>query len=221
MPRLLIFASGSQDGGGSGFAWLAWAARAGRLRAEIVGAVSQHPDGGTRRIAAECAIPFLHFPAPWDEARYRLVVESTCAGWCALSGWTKRAVGLDPRTTFNIHPAPLPRFGGQGMYGLQTHAAVLDSYRRGEILESELCMHFVTDTFDAGPVFFRQPVEIAPGDTPESLADRVRSAEHFWQATLTDLVVNGLVRWDGRDPASLVTPDWCLPKSSSIEKTAT
>src|SRR5687767_6849599 len=103
MPKLLIFASGTEEGGGSGFRLLAEAARAGKLRAEIVGAVSQHRDGGTRRIAGSFGIPFVHFPDLWNEERYRLAVETRGAEWCALSGWTKLAAGLDPRTTFNIH----------------------------------------------------------------------------------------------------------------------
>jgi phosphoribosylglycinamide formyltransferase-1 len=209
LPRLLIFASGTAGGGGSGFRTLAEAARGGRLRAEIVGVVSQHGEGGVRRIAAEFGLPFLQFPAPWDEERYRRAVESTRAEWCALSGWMKLSVGLDPRTTFNIHPAPLPRFGGQGMYGRQTHAAVLDAYRKGEIAETEFCLHFVTPVYDAGPVFFRYPVSIAPTDTPEILGSRVQCMEHAWQPYLTDLVVTGAIRWDGADPASLVVPAWC------------
>lgn len=210
MPRLLIFASGTAEGGGSGFRCLAEAAKTERLRAEIVGVVSQHGDGGTRRIAAEFGIPFLQFPAPWDEERYRRAVESTRAEWCALSGWLKLAVGLDPRTTFNIHPAPLPRFGGKGMYGTGTHAAVLDAYRAGELAETEFCMHFVTEKYDDGPVFFRRPIRIDPHDTPELLAKRVNMMEHAWQPFVTDAVVNGEIRWDGKNPASLTAPKWCL-----------
>lgn len=209
MPRLLIFASGTADGGGSGFRTLAEAARSARLRAELVGVVSQHGEGGVRRIAREFGVPFLQFPAPWDEERYRRCVESTRAEWCALSGWTKRTLGLDPRTTFNIHPAPLPRFGGPGKYGLHTHAAVLEAWRRGEIAASEVDMHFVTPEYDAGPVFFRYPVSISERDTPETLSGRAQCMEHAWQPYLTYLVVNGAIRWDGLDPASLVVPEWC------------
>lgn len=209
MQRLLIFASGTETGGGSGFRALVDASRAGRLHAEIVGVVSQHREGGVRRIASELDVPFSYFPPRWDAHGYRWVVKHLRADWCALSGWSKLALGLDPRTTFNIHPAPLPRFGGKGMYGLQTHAAVLDAYRKGEVAETGFCMHFVTETYDAGPVFFRYPVGIVPTDTPEILGRRVQCMEHAWQPYLTDLVVTGAIRWDGKDPASLVVPEWC------------
>ena len=50
-PNLLIFASGTKDGGGSGFEALVDAQRHGLLDANILGAVTQYRFGGVRRIA--------------------------------------------------------------------------------------------------------------------------------------------------------------------------
>ena len=198
-PKLLVFASGTAEGGGSGFQKLAENARAGALRAEIVGVVSNHEYGGVRQKADALDIPFIYFPSPWTAEGYQKIVRESGAEWIALSGWIKMVAGLDPRRTFNIHPGPLPEFGGPGLYGHKVHEAVLEAYRAGKIKNSAVSMHFVTDEYDKGPVFFEYPVPIEPDDTPDTLAARVNQAEHEWQSRITDLVVNGEISWDGKD----------------------
>ena len=39
-------------------------------------------------------------------------------------------------------------------------------------------MHFVTPVVDAGPIIVQKVAEVLDGDTPESLADRIRPLEH-------------------------------------------
>jgi len=83
---------------------------------------------------------------------------------------------------------------------------VLAAYAEGGLTHSAVSMHFVTEEYDKGPVFFRYPVEILPGDTPETLGARVNRFEHQWQPAVTSLVVEGKISWDGDDPASLTVP---------------
>ena len=45
-PKLLVFASGSAEGGGSGFEKLVLASQGGPLNADIVAVVSNHENGG-------------------------------------------------------------------------------------------------------------------------------------------------------------------------------
>ena len=122
------------------------------------------------------------------------------------SGWLKPVRGLDTKTTFNIHPGPLPEFGGTGMYGHHVHAAVLEAFHRGRLTHSAVCMHFVTSRYDEGPVFFRHPVPILENDTLETLGQRVNEAEHKFQPMITDLIVRGEISWDGKNPDSLRVP---------------
>ena len=75
----------------------------------------------------------------------------------------------------NIHPALLPKFGGQGMYGERVHRAVLSA---GET-ESGCTVHIVDEGTDSGPVLLQRKVPVLPGDTPESLAKRVLIEEHI------------------------------------------
>lgn len=114
-------------------------------------------------------------------------------------------VGLDAKTTFNIHPGPLPKYGGAGMYGHHVHEAVMEAYKRGEIKCSGITMHFVTDDkqYDRGPIFFECQVPIKPLDTAETLAKRVNEAEHKWQPVITNKMVTGEISWDGINRDSL------------------
>lgn len=73
----------------------------------------------------------------------------------------------------NVHPALLPKFGGQGMYGHHVHEAVLAA---GET-ESGCTVHIADHEYDRGPVLVQKKVPVLPGDTPETLAARVFEAE--------------------------------------------
>ena len=74
----------------------------------------------------------------------------------------------------NLHPALLPKYGGQGMYGEQVHKAVLAA---GET-ESGCTVHFVDSGIDSGPIILQRKVNVLPGDTAESLAERIHKEEH-------------------------------------------
>ena len=75
----------------------------------------------------------------------------------------------------NIHPALLPKFGGQGMYGENVHRAVLEAGETG----SGCTVHLVDAGTDTGPILLQRKVPVLPGDTPESLAARVLLEEHI------------------------------------------
>ncbi|HRH24444.1 MAG TPA: formyltransferase family protein [Candidatus Paceibacterota bacterium] len=202
-PKLLVFATGTPEGGGSGFENLVNASRDGRLTAEVVGVVCNFESGGVREKADRLGIPFIYMPGPYTAEAYLKIVSDTDADFAALSGWLKLVKGLDPKTTFNIHPGPLPEFGGAGLYGHFVHEAVMKAYQEGRITHSAVSMHFVTPEFDEGPVFFSHQVEIFPDDTADTLGKRVNEAEHRYQPEITNLVLNGTISWDGKEPDTL------------------
>jgi phosphoribosylglycinamide formyltransferase-1 len=210
MSRILVFASGSRSGGGSGFQELVENSRAGVLNGEIVAVVSQYPEGGVKKRADALGIPFVHFERGGGVREYRDLVAAHNPDLVCLSGWVLRTAGLDPAMTINIHPGPLPHFGGKGMYGHRVHEAVLAAFHEGRVTSSAVTMHFVTDEYDKGPVFFKYPVLIRPDDTPETLGSRVNKIEHAWQPFVTNLVLCGAVSWNGSDPHTLTAPSLLL-----------
>jgi len=211
--RVLVFASGDDKGGGSGFQELVEFSRTNPpvLDAQIIGVISNHQHGGVRRRADALHIPFEYWPGPYDAEGYRAFVKKYQADFVMCSGWLKFVRGLDAAKTINIHPGPLPRFGGTGMYGHHVHEAVMAAYRRGEIIQSAVSMHFVDENaYDHGPIIFQMPVLIRPEDDAETLAKRVNEKERAWQSHILNLVVhrhiylkNGQVVYKGDAPKRL------------------
>lgn len=74
----------------------------------------------------------------------------------------------------NIHPSLLPAHGGPGMWGANVHQAVLDA---GDT-ESGPTVHIVTKTVDGGPILMQERVPVLPGDTADTLEQRVHEAEY-------------------------------------------
>jgi len=73
----------------------------------------------------------------------------------------------------NIHPALLPSFGGQGMWGRHVHEAVL----KAGCKISGCTVHFCTNEYDKGPIIVQRCCEVKADDTPDTLAARVFEQE--------------------------------------------
>lgn len=207
-PKLVVFASGTKDSGGSGFENLVNASREGKLDAEIVAVVSSHEHGGVRARAERLGVRFVYFPGPYEAENYQRIMRETGAQWVVLSGWLKLVKGLDPVRTVNVHPALFSqgKFHGSGMHGSKVHAAVAAAHERGEIQEIGCTIHFVTNEVDAGPVIFEHRIPIKKKMSVAEIESEVRAAERRWEPTIINMVVHGEIRWDGKDPATLVVP---------------
>ncbi|PSK97002.1 formyltetrahydrofolate-dependent phosphoribosylglycinamide formyltransferase [Murinocardiopsis flavida] len=137
-----------------------------------------------------------------DEHRPDLVVS---AGFMRILG----SAVLGRHTVVNIHPALLPAFPG-------AHA-VRDALAYG-VRVSGATAHFVDEGVDTGPVIDQVTVRVEPGDTTETLHERIKTVE---RRMLVD-VVGRLARdgWSlegrhvqlgpgapGPDPAASVTTE--------------
>ncbi|MCL2561251.1 MAG: phosphoribosylglycinamide formyltransferase [Rikenellaceae bacterium] len=74
----------------------------------------------------------------------------------------------------NVHPALLPAYGGKGMYGMHVHCAVLANKER----ESGITIHHVDEIYDNGNIIAQYRCDVAPQDTPETLAAKIHALEH-------------------------------------------
>jgi phosphoribosylglycinamide formyltransferase-1 len=195
-PSILVFASGTKTGGGSGFETMVKAARMRPpiLEARICAVITNHFEGGVWHKAKALGVQAEYWAGPYLAKGYQNFVKHFKADYVMLSGWLHLVTGLDPGRTINIHPGPLPRFGGPKLYGHHVHEAVMAAYHRGELAHSAVTMHFVDEVYDHGPIFFTLPVPIEPSDTPETLAAKVNHAEHAWQPRVLNYIVHGQVR---------------------------
>ena len=180
MPRRLAILF---SGGGSTLQNLIDATRDGRLPdCEIVGAISSRKTvQGVERCEAAgvpCRV-VSKFKTPGTSDHSRLVFDAVDAlrpDLVCLAGWMSPLVlpevYLGGRVV-NVHPSLLPKHGGRGMFGRHVHAAVLAA---GDA-ETGCTVHVVDNGIDTGPVLAQQRVPVLPGDTPETLAERVQAAE--------------------------------------------
>lgn len=87
----------------------------------------------------------------------------------------------------NIHPALLPKHGGKGMYGGKVHQAVIDEGDK----ESGITIHHVNECYDEGNIIFQVKCSVEPGDTPESVANKVHELEYkHFPAVVENLIIN-------------------------------
>jgi phosphoribosylglycinamide formyltransferase-1 len=88
----------------------------------------------------------------------------------------------------NIHPALLPKYGGNGMYGDRVHKAVLANNEK----ESGITIHYVNKYYDTGEIIFQARCDVVPEDTPETLAARVHSLEYRYYPVVIEELLSKL-----------------------------
>jgi phosphoribosylglycinamide formyltransferase-1 len=162
----------------------------------VVGVLSSRADARANRIAEEHQIP-CKVLADWSAANVRTALREfkSSISLICLAGFLKSfpiLAEFDQRV-INVHPALLPRFGGQGMYGMNVHKAVVAAGEK----QSGASVHFVHRDYDDGPIISQIRVPIAPDDDPSSLADKVFAAE----SELLPRTIEDLLSGDLPDPA--------------------
>lgn len=167
------------SGRGSNMRALVGAARAPGYPAEIAVVISSEPDAAGLAWAKEQGIPALglnhrHYESRAHfEGQLNQVLAASRVDIVALAGFmrllTPDFVGKWLNRMINIHPSLLPAFKG-----LKTHERVLDAGVR----ITGCTVHLVRPEMDEGPIIAQAAVPVADGDTPDTLAARVLSAEH-------------------------------------------
>ncbi len=93
----------------------------------------------------------------------------------------------------NIHPALIPMFCGQGMYGHRVHEAVVKSGVR----VTGCTVHFADGNYDNGPIILQRCCPVYSGDTADDVAARVFEEECWAYPTAINLIAEGRVHFDG------------------------
>ena len=172
------------SGGGSNLQSIIDRSLDGSLGAEVVVVISNNSGAGALARARTHEIPNVHISTATEGSREgedRRIADELVrrsVDLVVLAGYMKRVgpVVLDAfrGRIINIHPALLPRFGGEGMYGMRVHEAVIAAHET----ESGPTVHIVDERYDHGRILAQKKVPVLPGDTPETLQKRVLTVEH-------------------------------------------
>jgi phosphoribosylglycinamide formyltransferase-1 len=177
MRRVAFFISGT---GGNAMNLFA-ACKEGRVNALPVHAVSSSASAlGVERLrAVGMAVEVIQWGRFGSDEDYSQACFSCCEARgvdiICLCGFLKKLVVPDIwiGRILNIHPGPLPRFGGHGMFGHHVHEAVIAA----RVPVSGPTVHLVDNEYDHGEILAHQPVPVTPDDTPDSLQKRVYEVE--------------------------------------------
>lgn len=150
--------------------------------ARVSRVVASRPGIGAIARAEQAGVPWSVLPAgvnPDEMAEAMLEeLERARADLVVLAGFLKLVPEAVVRAyrgrIVNIHPALLPSFGGDGMYGKRVHEAVLRSGAR----ISGATVHIVDEEYDHGAIVAQWPVPVMETDDADSLAARILAVEH-------------------------------------------
>jgi phosphoribosylglycinamide formyltransferase-1 len=184
--------------GGTSMRAIVAAIVAGELAARARIVICNNADAPALEFARMQQIPFRHISARTAggeaaaDAAICSALNASGAEWVVMSGYLRK---LGPQTLqryrgriLNIHPALLPKFGGQGMYGRHVHEAVIAA---GEAV-SGATVHLVDEEYDHGEIIAQHTVPVLPGDSVEDLQSRITAAEpEFFVDVLKSLAGRG------------------------------
>ena len=148
---------------------LEWAENKG-LKATVLNSKS-HPD------------PELLDEAIAQKLRDNKINLVVCSGYMKLIG--SATIDAVDGKILNIHPALLPKYGGQGMYGRHVHQAVKDNRDS----ETGATIHLVNNAYDEGRVLAQKTVDVLPNDSVEDIENKVKDIEpQFYVETIKRII---------------------------------
>ena len=178
MKRIVILASGSGT--------LAQAIFDAQLEADIVAVISDQPEAAVLDRAHKARIETFTIPMLPDRTEWDRELETLIAALkpdLVVSAGFMRILSERITNKFKIinsHPALLPLYPG-------AHA-VRDALTAGAT-ETGTTIHWVDAGVDTGKVIAQERVEILPGDTEESLHERIKIVERgLIVATIAELL---------------------------------
>jgi|HigsolmetaAR203D_1030402.scaffolds.fasta_scaffold03265_2 phosphoribosylglycinamide formyltransferase-1 len=187
--------------GGSAMRAIVNAVHAGALRATVSVCISNNSSSQALAFAREQGIPAFHISSKTDpeneDPRIRDVLLAHRVDLVILSGYMKK---LGPATLevyrgriLNIHPALLPKYGGQGMYGHHVHERVLAAGEK----YTGATVHFVNEAYDEGEIIGQRTIPVHGTDTVDTLAERVKVCEGELIVDVIGKICDGSIKVGG------------------------
>ena len=191
MKKIVILISGR----GSNMQSIVAAAQDQQWPAQIAAVISNRADAQGLVFAQQHNIPTAvvvskNFPSREEfDAALLNQIEQYAPDLVVLAGFmrilTPGFVQFYAGRMLNIHPSLLPAFKG-----LHTHQQALEA----GVAEHGATVHLVTAELDHGPILDQARVAVLPGDTEDSLAQRVLAQEHILYPRVIRQIVDGTLK---------------------------
>jgi phosphoribosylglycinamide formyltransferase-1 len=187
------------SGRGSNFEAIVRAAESGRLPVTVAVLISDRAGAGAMATARAHGIeavlvdPTQHPGREAHEKAVTAALEERRVGLVCLAGYMRLLSGdfvkhFEGRL-LNIHPALLPAFPG-------LHAQ-RQAIEHG-VKVAGATVHFVDEGTDTGPIVLQAAVPVLPGDTEQTLSERILAEEHRIYPEAIRLFAEGRLRIEGR-----------------------
>jgi phosphoribosylglycinamide formyltransferase-1 len=193
--NIAIFCSGN----GTNFQAIAEAVKKGEIKAKLALMVCDNPQAFALERAKKLGVSaylierdrFKSKKEYEQEIIQRLETEKIdlicLAGYMRIVG--KEILQKYKNRILNIHPALLPSFKGT--------QAIKDALDYGAKVTG-VTVHFVDEEMDHGPIILQRGVEISPGESEETLAEKIHTLEHQLYPLAVKLFVEGKLKPEGR-----------------------
>ncbi len=188
MKRLAFLVSGN----GTNAQNLIRKIRAGEIAAEAAIVISDNPLAGAIEKAKQLGVDAVvvdrkkYASKSEFEAAIVKILEEKKIDLIVLAGFMRilspEFVKRYERRIINIHPAYLPDFPG-------AHA-IRDAFE-AKAKETGVTVHFVDAGVDTGPVILQRKVRVEPGDTLESLEQRIHAVEYELYPEALNRILSG------------------------------
>jgi phosphoribosylglycinamide formyltransferase 1 len=173
------------------------ACNSGRLDAKACVVISNNSDSEALERATREGIPVYHFsrqthpdPIQLDQAILSALRRHE-VDLVVLAGYMKKlgemTLSAYQGRVINIHPALLPKYGGEGMYAARVHEAVIQA---GDP-ESGVTIHLVDREYDHGVILAQCRLPVLKNDTAVTLAERVLEREHTFLVETIRKIIDG------------------------------
>jgi len=198
--NICVFASG----GGSNFRAILEARRNNFIHSGIKLLITNNSNCGAVQIAKEFGIDFMHISRKVfhdvSEDDYQKIFLNKLREYnidlIVLAGYMKKIEPLVLKEyrnrILNIHPALLPLFGGQGMYGINVHKAVISSKTK----VSGLTIHLIDEEYDRGRILFQRSVNVDENDDEFILQKKILKLEHRYYPYIIKKIEEGEIALD-------------------------
>lgn len=169
------------SGGGTNLQAIIDAEKSGLIeKGEVALVIASRPEAGAIKRAENAGIDtYIVDKKTYDsteefEARLKELIDGHEIDLIVLAGYrtilSTDFVRYYDHRMINLHPALIPAFSGEGMYGKKPHEAAL---ARG-VKVTGATVHFVNEEPDGGEIIIQKAVNVEEGDTPETLKQRIR-----------------------------------------------